>query len=210
MRKILYIIIFLLVLGTISGCNKGKDPILIETEIESDTSPDKATINTDEESSSTNQEESEQPTTIYVDVSGAVVNPGVYTLSSQARVYEAIDMAGGFTELAATSYVNQAKPLKDGQQINVPTIEEADHLPLLIEETQQESGLSGTSLVNINEAGVEELTTLSGIGTAKAEAIIAYRQSNGRFQTIEEIKNIEGIKEGVFNKIKDKITIQGE
>lgn len=207
MRKILYTMIFLLISYTVSGCTRAKDPVLFESEIETNTSPEKIALESNEESSNPNQETLEQPTTIYVDVCGAVVHPGVYILSSQARVYEAIDMAGGFTEDAATFYVNQAQPLKDGQQINVPTIEEAAHLPLSTEAAPEESGTNEGNLVNINTASAEELTTLSGIGVAKAEAIIAYRQTHGRFQTIDEIKNIEGIKEGVFNKIKDKITV---
>ena len=148
--------------------------------------------------------------TVFVYVCGAVNAPGVYEIESGARVFEAIRLAGGLSENAAADAVNQARPVTDGEQIRVPTEEEA-----------QNSGAGSTAegdfgavtegtekrKVNINTAGKEELMTLTGIGEAKAESIIEYRTENGRFGSIEDLMLITGIKEGVFNKIKDDITV---
>ena len=142
---------------------------------------------------------------VYVYVCGAVNAPGVYELKEGARVYEAIQLAGGLTEAAAADAVNQARIVTDGEQIRVPTVEEAQN---------QGAGVAGevtegteNNKININTAGKEELMTLTGIGEAKAESIMDYREKNGSFTSIEELMQIEGIKEGVFNKIKDDITI---
>ena len=142
---------------------------------------------------------------VYVYVCGAVNAPGVYELKEGARVFEAIQLAGGLTEAAAADAVNQARIVTDGEQIRVPTVEEAQN---------QGAGVAGevtegteNNKININAAGKEELMMLTGIGEAKAESIMDYREKNGSFTSIEELMQIEGIKEGVFNKIKDDITI---
>ena len=142
---------------------------------------------------------------VYVYVCGAVNAPGVYELKEGARVFEAIQLAGGLTEAAAADAVNQARVVTDGEQIRVPTVEEAQN---------QGAGVAGevtegteNNKININTAGKEELMMLTGIGEAKAESIMDYREKNGSFTSIEELMQIEGIKEGVFNKIKDDITI---
>ena len=131
--------------------------------------------------------------------------PGVYELKKDARVFEAIRSAGGMTEEAAADAVNQARPVSDGEQIYVPTTAEAESLGTGVEGTVTEGTVN--SKVNINTAGKEELMTLTGIGEAKAESILKYRDENGKFGSIEELMEIEGIKEGVFGKIKDDITI---
>ena len=144
--------------------------------------------------------------TVFVYVCGEVRSPGVYELRADARVFEAISSAGGITEDAAPDAVNQARVIVDGEQIYVPTVEEA---------ASQETGVGGTTVtkgtenikININTAGKEELMTLTGIGEAKADDILKYREEHGSFGSIEELMQINGIKEGVFNKIKDDITI---
>lgn len=152
--------------------------------------------------------------TVFVYVCGAVVSPGVYELDSGARVYEALEAAGGMKEEAAQEILNQAGKIEDGGRIYVPTKEEAAE-GLLENAADSDGVVEGTAgsdnseqgKINMNTAGLEELKTLSGIGDAKAQSIIRYREENGEFQTIEEVMNVEGIKEGVFNKIKDKITV---
>lgn len=144
--------------------------------------------------------------TCVVHICGAVRLPGVYTLEAGSRIYQAIEAAGGFTEDAGEDYLNQADPVSDGMKIYVPTLEE-------IEETrwQQISGQAvsdeGKGLVNINTADEELLCTLSGVGSSRAKSIIAYREKHGSFQKIEDIMNVEGIKDGLFQKIKDSITV---
>ncbi|MEG1505680.1 MAG: helix-hairpin-helix domain-containing protein [Lachnospiraceae bacterium] len=157
----------------------------------------------------TNQEtrKTKEPKTIMVDVCGAVNIPGVYELPMGSRLFEAVKKAGGMTEVAASAYLNQAVVLKDGEQIYVPTTEEA-----VKNEAPSEEGLQGdtgkSGQVNLNTASKEELMTLTGIGEAKAESIIAYRKEHGGFQTTDELKQIPGIKDAIFNKMKEQITIK--
>ena len=157
------------------------------------------------------QEEScgEEETYVYVHVCGAVRSPGVYKLKSDARVFEAVELAGGLTEEAAGEYVNQAETVTDGGRIYVPTLEEAQEYGAGVAEKGITSGTDGNiqGKININTAGKEELMQLTGIGEAKAQSILDYREEHGRFTAVEELMQIEGIKEGVFNKIKDNITI---
>ena len=182
------------------------------------------------------------PQKIFVDVCGAVVNPGVYELDEGARIFQAVDAAGGYLPEAAINYLNRARSIGDGQQIYVPTEKEvAENLELAmakvpealndgdnsgnlgLEEIQGSSvenpsgtverdtgsfgdGVGDDTRINLNTADAGQLSTLSGIGQSKAEAIIAYREEHGDFASIEEIMNVEGIKEGTFSKIKDKIS----
>lgn len=145
-----------------------------------------------------NEEETKETTleSIFVYVCGAVNCEGVYELPAGSRGYEAIAMAGGFRKDAATAQINQAEILEDEATIYVPTIYE-------IAESQSEND----GKVNLNTASKEELMTLPGVGEAKASSIIAYREEHGGFKSIEEIMNISGIKEGLFEKIKDYIKI---
>lgn len=160
------------------------------------------------------------PSTIYVYVCGCVKSEGVYELSEGDRVDKAVKLAGGFRKNADTKLVNLAAPVTDGLEIYVPEKGESgvtgnsgtENGSLSLNEgTAQISGngsaSAGTGLVNINTASSEELQTISGVGPSKANLIIDYRNSNGGFKKIEDIMNIKGIKEGLFNKIKDKITV---
>lgn len=142
---------------------------------------------------------------VYVYVCGAVNAPGVYELSGDARVFEALESAGGMTGDASLESVNLARAVVDGEQIYVPTVEEAARGTGVGTESNIKS--AEQSKVNINTASRDELMTLTGIGEAKAESIIRYREEHGAFKSVEELMEIEGIKEGVFNKIKDDITI---
>ena len=173
----------------------------------------------------------EAPQKIFVDVCGAVASPGVYELDEGSRIFQAVDAAGGYLPEAASDYLNKARSLDDGQQIYVPTQEEVEAGPEEIlakrpeisdltgntagdSAGEQNSRLSETEAgqgqlddrIDLNTADAALLSTLSGIGQSKAEAIIAYRQEHGGFASIEEIMNVEGIKEGTFSKIKDKIS----
>ena len=145
---------------------------------------------------------------LMVHICGAVNKPGVYPLEVGSRLYQAIEAAGGFSEDAGEEYLNLAEELKDGEKIYVPTIKEAEAQSL----TKQESISVSTEevndgKVNINTASLEMLCTLPGIGEGKAERILAYREKNGSFECPEDIMKVEGIKEGLFQKIKDKIKV---
>lgn len=145
---------------------------------------------------------------IYVYVCGEIANPGVYTLPEGSRVCDVFALAGGFTTEAATDYWNQARVLTDGEMIYVPTAEEVKNRQLEPESGNPQSvDTDDGNKVNINTASKEELMTIPGIGEAKAAAILAYRQENGPFTSLEELMNVEGIKDGVFSKMKDYVKI---
>ena len=153
----------------------------------------------------TDSRQTEENRSICIHVCGAVCDPGIYELDEGARLYEAVEAAGGMTEEASTDSVNLARAVSDGEQIYIPTSEETEAQGIM---PGTDSGASATQKkVNINTASAEELMTLTGIGEAKAESIIRYREENGRFQRIEDLMEISGIKEGVFEKIKDDIII---
>lgn len=137
--------------------------------------------------------------TIFVYVCGQVNKPGIVELRKGARIYEAIEGAGGITENGNPDAINQAKAVLDGQMIYIPMIGE--------EYTTESYEEQGDKLVNINTADVSELTTLPGIGESRANDIISYRDSNGGFKKIEDIMNVPGIKEAAFNRIKDYIKV---
>ena len=154
--------------------------------------------------------ENSEKSGVYVYICGEVIKPGVYELSRDSRIYEAVDAAGGFTENAAREYVNLASKVSDGMQITIYNREEAASLPAdsaPVGENAGKSGTSGSGLVNLNTATKEELMTLKGIGESKAEDIIRYREKSGGFKKIEDIMKISGIKENGFQKIKDSITV---
>lgn len=148
--------------------------------------------------------------TVQVYICGAVASPGVYTLPCGSRVVQAVEAAGGFLPDAEEKILNLARKIEDGEQITVWTREEAENMEST-ETPQQNTGgteqASSSGKVNLNTAGKEELMTLSGIGESRADAIIAYREANGPFGSVEEIMNIEGIKEKMFEKIRGSIEV---
>ena len=138
--------------------------------------------------------------TIKVYICGAVKTPGVYEVSSDNRLDDVVKLCGGFCKNADVNTVNLARYLEDGEKIYILTKEEAN-------EAKMETTDDSDGLVNINTATMDELMTLPGIGHAKAEKIIAYRGQATRFESIQDIMKIEGIKQGVYEKIKDFIKI---
>ena len=146
-----------------------------------------------------------QETVIFVDIKGAVKNPGVYQMKVGDRVKDALDAAGGLTEEADSQKVNLAKRLEDQMVIVVPKVgEEAEEIPA--GETRKEATKEGK--VNINTATVEELKILKGVGEKKAEAIIEYRKKNGSFQTKEDLMKVRGIGKKPFESFQERIVTQ--
>ena len=158
------------------------------------------------------------PTTkVTVDIKGMINNPGVYEVDSNSRVNDVITLAGGLKEGADTSNINLAKIVSDEMTIIIYSTEE------VLEKFKQEVCIcncqyiennacinnndNNSNLININTATIEELTALTGIGDVKAEAIIKYRNEVGKFKTKEELLNVDGIGESLFEKIKDDITV---
>lgn len=153
------------------------------------------------ETDATGEESTDSNEKIFVHICGAVVNPGMYELAPHSLVSDAIKTAGGFSDDADENYLNLAKEVTNGEQLKVPTKDEARI-------AWQESQDAKDGIVNINSADVEGLCQLPGIGSARAETIIAYRNEHGPFKTIEDIMNVSGIKEAAFAKIKDKIKVE--
>jgi len=147
------------------------------------------------------KEETSTQRTLPVHIVGAVANPGVYYLYEGSIVLDVLNMAGGPLENADTSVTNLAARISDGMKIVIYTREQVEEGDYISEETDR------ISVVNINYADKGMLMTLPGIGESRAEAIIAYREKNGRFNDISEIMNVSGIKEAAFEKIKEYITI---
>ena len=143
---------------------------------------------------------------VNVYVSGQVKTPAVVKLedNGELKLVDAVNAAGGLTEFADTEIVNLAEPLVNGQHIHIPTKE------IIFQEfaDAEISTKTESNLVNINTADETELQKLYRVGPAMSKRIIEYRQQNGNFQTIEDIKKVRGIGEKTFEKIKDSITVQ--
>ena len=204
------LILFLLIVT--AGCARKEDDGLQEISLEAESTGESADSGADAEDTSSEeggapsaQEAAEKKVFVYV--CGAMNAPGVYEVESDSRVFEAIELAGGVTAEAVPELIDQARTVTDGERIYVPNREEAETGGTEGLGTKAAGILDGKKKININTAGKDELMELTGIGEAKAESILKYREEHGSFQSIEELMQIEGIKEGVFNKIKDDITI---
>lgn len=150
----------------------------------------------------------------FVYICGAVNVPGVYEVEQNARLYEVVEAAGGLREDAAEESVNQARQIEDGEMIRILTQEEAAQAgdeeagEGAENDVKAETANDSDGRIDLNLATVAELMTLPGIGQTKADSIIRYREKNGSFSSVEEIKQVEGIKEGVYNRIKDHIKVK--
>lgn len=201
-----------MVLETEAASREGGEELLPETEmeaegLESETDPGEET-------------QLETCVWLYVHVCGAVEIPGVYELSEGSRICDAVEAAGGFLEEAAEDALNLAQPVTDGMKVEIPTKEEAELAEQVARESGQwtpewaavPSGDAGSGggedpKININTATAQELTALNGIGDSRAADIVAYREANGPFGSIEDLQKVPGIKDATFQKIKDDITV---
>ncbi len=157
---------------------------------------------------------------IYVFLCGSVKNPGVYGVEKGSRINDLLNEAGGFTDYADKNYLNLARELADGERIYVPSVFETDELDTkdnilgagankpVTEENVNMDPEAEDSLININTADKEALVALPGIGESRAADIIEYRKKIGNFKSIEEIKNISGIGESVYARIKNYICVK--
>lgn len=150
---------------------------------------------------------------VFVYVTGAVKSPGVYCVKNDARIYQVIEMAGGMTKKAQEDCINLADKVYDGQKIQVMTKKQFEEQKqkssekTKVETSDFKNNNEEGSKVNINNATSDELTSLPGIGAAKADAIVAYRRENGNFSSIEDIKNVSGIGDATFANIESMITV---
>jgi len=159
------------------------------------------------ESEWTSEAASSEESLVWVYVCGAVCQEGVYMLPAGSRYQTALEAAGGFSEEADRSFLNLAAVVADGERILVPTQEEAVQLREAESLHASEEQAASDGRIDLNTADKAALMTLPGIGEAKAEAILLYRQENGEFQDIEEIMKVPGIKQGAFDKIKARIKV---
>lgn len=216
MKKYLRIAVgaFALIFCILSGCEgkeKQQDELLLLTAYEdNEEDTDLSMLETDEQPEESTALEKTVRETYVVHICGAVERPGVYILGEGSRVYQAIEKAGGFREDADEDYLNQADILTDGMKLYVPTREEVEQVGEAgnWQNMYNSAGIQNEkTLVNINTAGEEILCTLPGVGSTKAKSIIDYREKNGAFQKTEDIMNVDGIKDGLYQKIKDSITV---
>lgn len=212
----------LLFSGVLSGCGQ-KESISLE-EVPAETRAAEASDDEEKEQEAVKEvpaknEAEMKPEVVSVYVCGAVNAPGVYELPAGSRLYQAVEAAGGMREDADRNYLNLAMELIDGEKLQVPTKEEVQ-AGLAVdtsagsgqtvgeEQSGSQAGAAAGRLVNINTADAELLMTLPGIGEAKAKSIIDYRTDKGPFGKIEDIMNITGIKQSVYEKIKDAICVK--
>lgn len=170
-------------------------------------------VETEEE----NEIEKSEEEKIIVHITGAVKNEGIVEVKEKARINDAIEAAGGVTENADLSQVNLAYMIGDGQKIYIPSKEKHEQEQKEEQEVvSEEAGGNvleigeeaiSVTFININTATAEKLQQLPGIGTATANKIIEYRDKNGKFKTIEDIKNVSGIGNSKYEAIKDFIFV---
>ncbi|MBE6026993.1 MAG: hypothetical protein E7227_00115 [Clostridiales bacterium] len=188
--KILSVLLILLVAAVLKICDSTRSDITIES---AETAGDTGA-----------EEVYEASQTIYVDIGGAVMNPGVYEVASDTRLYQVIEKAGGLEENADTDSINRASFVEDGQKIIIPVKGDGSPDDQTAYSGAVSAGITDQGLVNINTATPDELKTLNGIGDAIAERIVEYRSSNA-FKSKEDIMSVKGIGKGIYEKIKDHI-----
>lgn len=214
MHKFFNIILIGLCTFFLTGCNSGKavitsgtnsEPIYEKTEAPSVLEKDsigETVLSADGSNSALDSAGMEAEFAVHV--CGAVNCPGVYMLKVGAIKQDALLAAGGFAEGAATDYVNLAEAVRDGEKIYFPYEEELESGIFI-----SEPGTDGSEgLININTADKDLLMTLPGIGEKRAQDILDYREQHGGFSNIEDIKNVKGIKESIYNNIKDIISVK--
>ncbi|WP_105243414.1 helix-hairpin-helix domain-containing protein [Streptococcus suis] len=167
------------------------------------------TSNSSELIEETSTEVSEEPSQLVVDVKGAVAKPGLYTLEADARVNDAVEAAGGLTSQADPKSINLAQKLSDEAVVYVAS---KDENISVVASTTASSAMSqeekNTSLVNLNTATEADLQTISGIGAKRATDIIAYREANGGFKSVDDLNNVSGIGDKTMESIRPYVTVE--
>ena len=216
------------------SCGQNTDELLLEgleevsKETELQTGSVETTGDSQTEENSFEETQMADERYIYVHVCGAVQTPGVYKLRSDARIVDAISAAGGLSEDAAGDYLNLAAVLSDGEKITVPSLSEAAEYAessgmeeMKTDDWQAWTEIAGgcgpeeetdgnsdtISLVSINKAELTELMELPGIGESKAQSIIDYRTEHGGFDSTEELMEVNGIGETLYEQLKDRICL---
>ena len=150
-------------------------------------------------------EQPEVPTSVTVDVKGAVQHPGVYTFTEEQRIIDAIEAAGGYIKGADSTLINHAQKLSDALVIYVPL--EGEEMPPIAAQPTEVTTNGAAALININRATEQELQQLPGIGPSKAQAIIRHREEHGPFATTEQLTDVSGIGDKTYAQLSDLITV---
>lgn len=205
-KTVIFLFLILCMTAVNTGCQKKQETDFILENPKEHTDNEKQTEgNKDIKEGKSDSEKEKSTENIFVYVCGAVQKPGVYEFLPGQRICDAIAPAGGLSEQAAGDSLNQAEVLSDGQMLRVLTTEEV--AAATVQPGQETAESSRDGRVDINTADASALMSLPGIGQSKADAIIAYRNEHGAFKAPEELMNISGIKEGVYQKIKDSIKV---
>ena len=162
-------------------------------------------LNTEENASK--EEDILKEDQIFVDIKGQVANPGMYEANSNMRINDAIEMAGGFLEDAQTNHVNLAQRLQDQMVIFVPRMGEESKQEGNIQAGISVEDTGNEEKVNINTADESQLQTLNGIGQKRAQEIIRYRQANGSFKSLEDLKNVPGFGAASVEKLREFVRV---
>lgn len=174
-----------------------------------DFSQTEQTSSSQEQLEEVSTEASGEPSQLVVDVKGAVAKPGLYTLEAGARVNDAVEAAGGLTSQANPKSINLAQKLSDEAVVYVAS---KDENISVVASTTASSAMSpeekSTSLVNLNTATEADLQTISGIGAKRAADIIAYREANGGFKSVDDLNNVSGIGDKTMESIRPYVTVE--
>lgn len=192
-RKLFLLAVALVCILSFTACEKERGVVLIESAADDYESAPVLSAN----------EADKEPDILFVHISGAVKNPGVYELPEGGRLYELVEAAGGFASNAAQDYCNLAQEVSDGCQYRIPTAAEVSGVAGQsgADAYETDSHYTAEGLLDINLAGREELMLLPGIGETRADAILAYRDLVGRLENTEELMNVSGIKQGLYDQI---------
>lgn len=207
-QKIILIIVVIFILLFIGGYIINKANKAVYTELETDSNEFESHIIEDE----TNDEKLEDKE-IIIHITGAVKNQGIVKIKEGSRISDVIDIAGGINDKADLSKINLAYIVQDGQKIYVPSMDDKEDTDTIMKDAGAnviKDGVNSSNKegkININKASQTELETLSGVGPSTALKIINYRNENGNFKTIDDIKNVPGIGEAKFENIKNDICI---
>ncbi|HFU3725048.1 TPA: helix-hairpin-helix domain-containing protein [Streptococcus suis] len=166
------------------------------------------TSNSSELVEETSTEVSEKPSQLVVDVKGAVAKPGLYTLAAGARVNDAVDAAGGLTSQADPKSINLAQKLSDEAVVYVASKDENISVVASTTASSAMSQEGNESKVNLNTATEADLQTISGIGAKRAADIIAYREANGDFKSVDDLNNVSGIGDKTMESIRPYVTVE--
>lgn len=209
-ERIILIIMAIFILLFIGGYIINKANKAVYTELETDSNEFGSNIIENE----TNDEKMElEDKEIIIHVTGAVKKQGIVKIKQGSRISDVIDVAGGIDDRADLSKINLAYIVQDGQKIYVPSIDDKEDTETILEEAGVNVIKDGTDSnnkkdkININNASQTELETLSGVGPSTALKIINYRNENGKFKKIDDIKNVPGIGEAKFENIKEDICV---